>query len=207
MKIKAIVLHHTATGTGQSGDGADIVDALSRWAIDQSKGKYHHFYHTLIGPTGRRFNALSWDKVAPHCGIDRGDPHVDPSGVNNQNSIAIACIGNFELYSMPEAQFQTLLQVCRETKKQYSGILFKLHRELVKTLCPGKRFPYQDLFQKLSQLKPHITDLSEKSWYEKAVRYCVEKGLMKVDENQCFRPDHNVTRSELAQVIYNLLQR
>ena len=109
MKIKALVLHHTATGTGQSGDGADIVDALSRGAIEQSKGKYRHFYHTLIGPTGRRFQPLSWDKVTPHCGIDQGDRTSDPSGVNNQNSIAIACIGNFELYPMPEPQFNSLM--------------------------------------------------------------------------------------------------
>ncbi len=41
-------------------------------------------------------------------------------------------------------------------------------------------------------------------WAEKAIRRCMEKGLMKGYEDGSFQPDKGVTRAELAMVLDRL---
>ncbi len=204
MNIKAFVLHHTATGTGRIEDGSDIVESMRRYANQQSKGRFQHFYHRLIGPKGHIFAPLPWETVAPHCGIDAGDRVQDPSGVTNQNSIAICCIGNFEEHTMPEAQYQALLKICIEGKKLYPHAFFKLHRELVATACPGRYFTHTKLFNDIKREQKTIMDVPSHAWFSKAVHYCLDRNLMQLDENQRFHPHRALTRAEMAQVLFNL---
>lgn len=46
-------------------------------------------------------------------------------------------------------------------------------------------------------------DVPEGQWYSKAVKYCLDEGLMSKDSNSRFNPDAPVDRKELAQVIFN----
>lgn len=212
MKIKAFVLHHTATPTGKVGDGSDLVETLARLAKEKSQGRFSHYYHTLIGPGGKVFSPLSWDQVAPHCGIDRGDPIQDPSGVCNQNSIALCCIGNFDQETMPEAQYQSLLKICVHAKEQHPDAFFKLHRDLVATQCPGKNFPFQRLFDELQHRlknpsRDPAKDIPSGAWFENAVHFCISRNVLSCDSEGRFRPLAPVNRAELAQALMNLIKR
>ncbi len=204
MDIKAFVLHHTATGIGQKGDGSDIVQSIGQYAYRQSDGRFQHFYHRMVGPLGHIYASLPWETVAPHCGIDAGNRTPHPSGVNNQNSVAICCIGNFQVNRMPEAQYQGLLKVCNEAKKRYPKAFFKLHRELVATACPGQYFPHERLFFDINRAQKKIVDIPSDAWFAKAVQYCLDQKLMSLDENQRFHPHQALSRAEMAQVLFNL---
>ena len=211
MKIKAFVLHNTATPTGNRGDGSDIVESLAHSAKQKSEGRFAHYYHTLIGPGGNEFSPLPWDQVAPHCGIDRGDPRQDASGVCNQNSIALCCIGNFDQHTMPEAQYQRLLKVCVQAKQQHPQAFFKLHRELVATQCPGRNFPYQRLYSEIKHqldvsAKLAAKDVPKGAWFESAVNFCISRNILTCDPEGRFRPMAPVNRSELAQALMNLIR-
>lgn len=211
MKIKAFVLHHTATSVGRLGDGSDLVETLGHLAKQKSEGRFAHYYHTLIGSGGKVFSPLSWDQVAPHCGIDRGDPIQDPSGVCNQNSIALCCIGNFDQEKMPEAQYQSLLNICIHAKQQHPLAFFKLHRDLVATQCPGRNFPFQRLYGEIKhQLdapsSAPVKDIPAGSWFEHAVTFCISRNILSCDSEGRFRPLAPVNRAELAQALMNLLK-
>ena len=147
MNVKAIVLHHTGTGIGSVGDGSDVAKSIADTVQRVYGGKYKSSYHILVGPTGRIFEGQTMGTVAPHCGIDEGDYYQDYSGVNNQNSIAISAIGNFQVNMMPEAQIKALGDTLRRLRSTYTyKPFFKLHRELVSTSCPGINYPYAKIF-------------------------------------------------------------
>ena len=149
MNVKAIVCHHTGTSIGSVGDGSDIVRSIENTVNIKYGGKYKSSYHILVGPTGKVFEGQRIGEVAPHCGIDEGDYSQDVSGVNNQNSIAICAIGNFqgEGNYMPEAQAQAIGLAIKRLRETYQNKPFiKLHRELVNTSCPGINYPYAKIF-------------------------------------------------------------
>lgn len=149
MNVKAIVLHHTGTSIGSVGDGSDIARSIENTVKVKYNGQYKSSYHLLVGPTGKVFEGQPLGTVAPHCGIDAGDYYQDPSGVNNQNSLAICAIGNFqgEGNYMPEAQSQAIGLSIKRLRETYQNKPFiKLHRELVNTSCPGINYPYAKIF-------------------------------------------------------------
>ena len=149
MNVKAIVCHHTGTSIGSVGDGSDIARSIENTVKVKYGGKYKSSYHILVGPTGKVFEGQRIGTVAPHCGIDEGDYYQDVSGVNNQNSIAICAIGNFqgEGNYMPEAQAQAIGLAIKRLRETYQNKPFiKLHRELVNTSCPGINYPYAKIF-------------------------------------------------------------
>lgn len=154
MNVKAIVLHHTGTSIGSVGDGSDIVKSIENTVKVKYNGQYKSSYHLLVGPTGKVFEGQAIGTVAPHCGIDEGDYYQDYSGVNNQNSIAVCAIGNFQVNMMPEAQIKALGDTLRRLRSSYTyKPFFKLHRELVNTSCPGINYPYAKIF-KLAMEEP-----------------------------------------------------
>jgi len=145
-----IVLHHTATSVGAS-DGADIVRSIENTVKRVYGGRYKSSYHKLVGPTGKVFDGQPIGTTAPHCGLDQGD--YSPTGIFNQNSIAICAIGNFQFHQMPDAQKRAIANEIRRLRVIYPKGLTKLHRELVSTACPGINYPYLEIF-KLAENKP-----------------------------------------------------
>jgi hypothetical protein len=65
------------------------------------------------------------------------------------------------------------------------------------------------------ELKNIFRDVSENSPYAKAIQYCLEQGLMKGDKSESvedpkerfFRPQANITRGELAEILYRLTNK
>lgn len=48
-----------------------------------------------------------------------------------------------------------------------------------------------------------FTDVSENDWYYEAVRFVHERGLMGGYGNGLFGPNHNLSRAQLAQILFN----
>lgn len=51
-----------------------------------------------------------------------------------------------------------------------------------------------------------FTDVSESDWFYPYVRAAYALGLIRGNENNCFMPNENITRQDMALIIYNALQ-
>jgi len=51
---------------------------------------------------------------------------------------------------------------------------------------------------------PKFTDVKEGAWYEHAIKFAVEKGIMKGTGYNSFEPSGKTTRAMLVQILYNL---
>jgi hypothetical protein len=120
----------------------------------------------------------------------------------NYESIAVACIGNFEVNPMSGTQQNRLLQTVKELKLRFPNAKVMLHQEIVPTLCPGKNFPIKELLTFIQPIT-FFSDLKTSHLFYKAIQYVVAQGLMKGDSEGTFRPTDPITRGELAQVLYN----
>ncbi|MDE7260534.1 MAG: chitobiase/beta-hexosaminidase C-terminal domain-containing protein, partial [Oscillospiraceae bacterium] len=50
---------------------------------------------------------------------------------------------------------------------------------------------------------PTFTDVPSGAWYQQAVEFVVQNGLMRGTSDRSFSPDSNLTRAQLAQILYN----
>jgi hypothetical protein len=198
MNIKTIVLHHTASPG--AGDGSLEWKAISDACQAKRRPKYPNYicdYHFGIGPTGEVFLGQQVTDPAWHCGVD---------AINNE-SLAVACIGNFEESPMGVQQEKALINLMVKLKKQYPQACVMLHKEIVATLCPGRFYPTRRVLDALSKVnqttKKIFTDLSPENIFCHAIDEIVAKGIMNGDSEGTFRPNEFVTRGELAQVLYN----
>jgi hypothetical protein len=194
MNIKTIVLHHTATHG--LGDGEFEWEAIKAACQKKRRAIYPHYvcdYHYGVGPTGIIFNGQPPTTPSWHCGID----------AINVESLAVACIGNFEEKPMGIQQEEALIKLVVGLKAKYPQAFIKLHKEIVATACPGRFFPARKVIDAVYQKKV-FTDLSESHPFYKAIVEVAKLGWMRGDSEGTFRPNDPVTRGELAQVIYNL---
>jgi len=199
MNILTIVLHHTATPG--HGTGGSEWEAIQQACQAKRGGEYVCDYHWGVGPTGDLFPGQPESKPSWHCGVD---------AINN-TSLGIACIGNFEENPMPSLQFDRLAQLVKSIKQKYPKAVIKLHREIVPTLCPGKLYPNQKLFDSLQPPIPKPSkvfhDILPNHIFYPAIIALVSRGIMNGDSEGTFRPDDPVTRGELAQVIWNIVRK
>lgn len=49
-----------------------------------------------------------------------------------------------------------------------------------------------------------MNDVRQNAWYSDAIKWVVDSGIMSVNQDKNFRPEAQITRAELAQVLYNL---
>jgi N-acetylmuramoyl-L-alanine amidase len=132
-KISYIVLHHTAS--------KGINDGSQEWNQLQKKGQflrginYLCDYHYGIGPTGDQFEGQLESKPGFHCGNDQ----------INEESLAVACIGNFELNKMSNQQKLGLIKTLQKLMLRFPYAKVMLHNEIVATLCPGINYPIKEL--------------------------------------------------------------
>jgi hypothetical protein len=163
----AIILHHSATEVGSS-----LNQEKGIWnGIKQSAIKKHGRpdYHFGIGASGNRYIGAPLDTWVVHCGIDDWDKddHGKPFPETNQNTIGICAIGNFENVRMGEKQIQGIVKLLQELKLKYPKIYFKLHREMVATVCPGEHYPYLEIYKRVNKMSTTIVlrPQSEDKWY------------------------------------------
>lgn len=151
MKLRTpicIVLHHAVTNEQPEEDVWKMICGLG------IKDRGVPDYHFGVGASGKIYTGCPIDTVAAHCGLDDGD--YSPSGVTNQNSLAICAIGNFDKNNMKEAQINGIAQCIINLKKKYPKLFIKLHRELTATACPGRYYPFQKILTKAKEEKMEI---------------------------------------------------
>jgi hypothetical protein len=195
MNIKTIVLHHTATHG--LGDGEFEWEAIKEACQKKRRAIYPHYvcdYHYGVGPTGIIFNGQPPTTNSWHCGID----------AINVESLAVACIGNFEENPMTEQQYKGLLGLIQKIRNMYPLAVIRGHNEIVATACPGRFYPFRRLLDEC-KYKTQFSDVPPYYPFYTAIREVVAKGIMHGDSPRegTFRPSDPVTRGELAQVIYN----
>jgi hypothetical protein len=189
-KITYLILHHTASPG--AGDGSAEWTQICKNCQLVRGGAYLCDYHYGIGPTGVLFEGQLESNPSWNCGNDD----------INYESIAVACIGNFEVNLMSSAQKNRLFQTVRELKLRFPDAKVMLHKEIVPTLCPGKNYPTQELLACIQPVK-FFSDVKTSNLFYKAIQYVANLGLMNGDSEGTFRPTDPVTRGELAQVLYN----
>ena len=147
---KYIVIHHSAGNFGnikflqqvhRKRQAGDPIDAIP--------------YHYVVG----NGNGMKMGEVASDWRKHNNLWGAHVSGNNsdrNFRGLGICMIGNFEEYAVPEAQYQALLNLCRELVTEY-----KIPIEAISghgltqgesTLCPGKFFPMDRLLRELAAI-------------------------------------------------------
>ena len=142
-----IVVHHSAT-TSRLGredhDGERLWVAIKRYHRNRWKKRFPWYvidYHFGIGPTGKVFPGQPLSFPAWHTGDDW----------YNLRSIGVCFLGNFEEDLMPKKQFDAGLKLIFSLINRYKippeNIL--RHKDIVRTLCPGRNFPFEKLILSL----------------------------------------------------------
>lgn len=136
-KWQNIIAHHSATTNGN----AIIFDEHHRIRQGREHGLAYHF---VIGNgtdsrDGKVETGGRWLKQ-----VNGG--HVS-SAAYNANSIGICMVGNFEKTRPTKRQLVSLIELTDYLKNRlfHGRLKFLVHKELEKTLCPGRYFPSEKL--------------------------------------------------------------
>lgn len=124
VKVNFIILHHAAMSQCSP---ADIHRAHLK------NGWVGIGYHYFVSKAGVVYRGRQWDTVGAHC-----------TGFN-ANSVGVCAEGNFETDTMPPAQKQALILLCRELRTLYPDALVVGHGDLVPTACPGVNYPLHEI--------------------------------------------------------------
>ena len=143
-----IILHHSA---GDVGDAALFDRAHRRRGWDELG---YHFVIDNGGNDGLVEVGSRWKKQkhGAHCRVDKNDDNYW-----NEHGIGICLVGNFNGRAPSEKQMQSaarlvarLMADCNIPLKNILG-----HGQVpgASTDCPGKSFPYRDLFRRIAELQ------------------------------------------------------
>lgn len=144
---KCIILHH-------SGDAYGNLDRISRF----HRIKYNReatAYHFIIGnginsEDGELEQTENWYKQQPGGSVD------SPVDEYNQYGIAICLVGNFEEDKPSKHQMETLKNLVFNLMDEYhipANMVF-IHREIIGSLCAGKKFPANRFFASIGRTRP-----------------------------------------------------
>jgi len=144
---EGIIVHHSADDYG---------DAQRFHEVHKKRGWDGLGYHFVVN-NGNNHNGMGdgavevgyrWKKQATgaHC-------RVDPQDNNywNEHTIGICLVGNFEKHRPSEAQWRSLVKLCRFLQGRYPITTEKIigHRDVKATKCPGKYLQLRDLRRRL----------------------------------------------------------
>lgn len=132
-KTNYILLHHMA-GNG-SVENIHTAHLKNGWA-----GIGYHFF---VKKDGSIYRGRHIDKTGSHV-----------SG-HNSECLGVCFEGNFETETMPNAQLKAGQELVAYLKGVYPKAVFKKHKDLNATACPGKNFPFDKI------VSSEITDAVE----------------------------------------------
>ncbi|HUU11493.1 MAG TPA: peptidoglycan recognition family protein [Phycisphaerae bacterium] len=138
-----IVLHHSATDHGS----AAVFDRMHR-----NHGWDELGYHFVIGNGTESGNGeveigSRWPKQkhGAHCKV-AGHPEYNDVG------IGVCLVGNFDATRPTQAQIDSCVEVVQFLKDRYRvprGRMYG-HGQLKPTACPGRNFPYDEIYSRLA---------------------------------------------------------
>lgn len=133
---KYIVIHHTATHTGN----LETIDL-----IHKRRGFGELGYHFLID-NGTKGRAMGQIEVGHRWLGQRDGAHARTDNMNHKG-IGIALIGNFSQERISEVQLRSLVSLVNTLRYHYKIPKWRIigHRDVrgAATECPGKLFPWQ----------------------------------------------------------------
>lgn len=131
--VEYIVVHHTAV------------------AIDQTVEEIHNFHKNTRGWSGIGYHYY----IRFEGGIYKGRPD-EKQGVHtpgkNSKSLAVCVAGNFSEENLLERQeqFESLVAVLKWLKEQYPKAEIGGHSDYANSQCPGTKFPWGELLERVS---------------------------------------------------------
>ena len=145
---KYIVIHHSGTAIGNT----KRFDKYHKEVRHMENGVAYH-YVICNGSCGCKDGHIEitrrWEKQLPggHC----------RSEINNQISIGICIVGNFQKTRPSEKQFWSLVWLIKKLMQEYNIPIRNVrgHKNMQgeNTLCPGKYFPWRRLNKEVRKKK------------------------------------------------------
>ena len=125
-KIDKIILHHSGSPISRT-----TIHSIHNWHLQ--RGWLGCGYHYVIHEDGSIFQGRPINVVGAHA---KG---------NNENSIGICTVGNFEIeyptLCQQEALGKLLIYFIND-KLRGRSLAIKRHKDVAATLCPGRNFTY-----------------------------------------------------------------
>ncbi|MFC1675059.1 N-acetylmuramoyl-L-alanine amidase [Candidatus Omnitrophota bacterium] len=141
-KWKYIIIHHSATGAGNS---------LDFDRSHQSRGWKGIGYHFVIdnGTKGKEDGQL---ETSPRWLKQQNGSHCRASGMNGK-AIGICLVGNFSKERVSQKQMDSLIYLVNRLRIYYKIPLKRIigHGNVpgARTECPGKNFPWREFWSRL----------------------------------------------------------
>ena len=132
---RRILLHHTEGGSAETVQGIH--------AYHKSRGHKGIDYNICVEKDG----TVAWGRGLEYCGGSVNNSAAGTKGMND-DSIAIAALGNYQVDQMPEAQKEALKRITRDVAQYYGITEIKGHNEVAGkayTTCPGQYFPLDEI--------------------------------------------------------------
>lgn len=180
VRVNYLVVHHS-----ESGD-------VSATTIDQwhkNKGWLGIGYHYVIRKDGSLEQGRPEWAVGAHC-------------LNhNHESLGVCLTGNFMREMPTSAQMNTLVVLLSELQGKYPGAKVMPHRALSSTSCPGDKFPWQELIERL-QKGNVLMGVQIAPWKMQIIEEAKQAGIITQDHN----PDDPVSVWFVLAIALNLLK-
>lgn len=184
-RVDAIALHHMAHPT------ADI-KTVESWHLNQGWRAFG--YNFWVGFDGSVYEGRGFQLGA---------------GVENQNGhvISIGFQGDYhsKQISMPDAQFNSGIDIINYVKQRVPQAKICGHRDLMATACPGQYFPMDEFKQGVKRMEQKKFADCVGHWAENHINKLYNYGIVNGDENGNFNPDQPITRAEVAVMVANAL--
>jgi len=163
-KTERIVLHHSASSI------TTTIQDMHRW--HQGKGWSGLGYHYVIYPDGTIYKGRpEWARGA-HA-------WQDAQHEANTDGLGICLIGNFMEGKPTEAQLSSVIWLIKDIRNRYPGIPVIGHKDVMATACPGKNFPWVELYKRL---EGNNLEIWMKKLGEESIDYLVKEGIIKNPE-------------------------
>lgn len=145
-KTEKIVIHHSASDINTS------INDVHQW--HQSRGWIGIGYHYLIYPNGDVYRGRPEWAIGAHA-------YQDAAHEANSNGIGICLIGNFDYQRPSDAQMGTLITLIWYIRERYPNLPVIGHKDVMATACPGQKFPWSDLYEKLQK---EVIEVALEKW-------------------------------------------
>ncbi|MDK2793767.1 MAG: N-acetylmuramoyl-L-alanine amidase [Caldanaerobacter sp.] len=111
--------------------------------------------------------------------------------------------------TMPEAQKQAIIALLKELRQIYPNAKIVGHRDLMATACPGVKYPFQEIVQKVYKKEAQVVgklfkDVPDDHWAIEDIEWAKNLGLVKGYDDGTFGLGKNITREELVVVLHRL---
>lgn len=134
-KTEKIILHHRA--------GSGDVESIDK--LHKGNGWTCIGYHFYIRKDGSIYRGRKEDTIGAHATN------------HNSTSIGICFEGNFENEKMSKEQINSGIELVTYLKEKYKITKVLRHKDVGKTACPGKNFPFSEITDGKVENVPHGT--------------------------------------------------